>query len=145
MLTFTRFLLVIVILTMATACKKEVEKIVVQQVDKVYSWTEVKQPVGTSRCILNMYQDADQLYLQTPFYLGVLSPLRKGHYYQQYAAGFPTDVNLRTAMSGLFTAYPLRDTVVYVLQTQELRKREWQLAFYCSAPTRSQGYPGDDV
>ena len=118
MMTKTKLLLTITALLLTTACRKEIETIVVQQVDKVYSWTEVKQAVGTSRYILNMNKNADQLYLQTPFYLGVLSPLNKNSYYKQFGAGFPTDINQRMAISGVFTAYPLRDTVVNVLQTK---------------------------
>ncbi|MBG8552525.1 hypothetical protein [Hymenobacter guriensis] len=118
MLTTTNLFLAASALLLTTACRKEIETVVVKEVDKVYSWTEIKQAVGTSRYILNMTKDENQLYLQTPYYLGILSPNNKRRYYEQVGAGFPTNIDLRMAMSNVFTAYPVRDTAVTILQTK---------------------------
>lgn len=114
-------------LALGTSCKKEVEKIVVQEVDKQYSWTEVKQLYGSQRFIIGMAKDANSLYLQQPGWFGVLtpSPAAPAHslngygYYGVSATPInsimlPTDVRTRIPLGPNFFAYPYRSDSVLI-------------------------------
>lgn len=59
----------------ATACKKEVEKIVVQEVDRQYSWTEVKYLVNYQRNVIRLLAGTNTLNIQETGRFEVLSPL----------------------------------------------------------------------
>lgn len=113
------YYLIVGALLAGSACHKEVETIVVQEVDKVYSWAEAGQLTGTSQYILNMGKDTQALYLQTPFNLGIVRPQGKNGYYAQTGAGLPTDVTLHIPISPLFIAYPQRDTLIEIIRTTE--------------------------
>jgi hypothetical protein len=88
MRTTTHLLLASVMLALGTACKKEVEKIVVQEVDKQYSWTEVKQLYGAQRFILGMAKDTNSLYLQQPSWFSVLTPSPSAPTHSLYGYGY---------------------------------------------------------
>jgi hypothetical protein len=132
MRTLSWLLLVGATLALTTACKKEVDKVVVQEVDKQYSWSEVKQLYGTQRFIMGMAKDANSLYLQQPGWLGVLtpSPAAPAHAlanYGYYGASvgpistlvLPTDVRTRMPLGSNFFAYPYHsgDSVLLALPT----------------------------
>jgi hypothetical protein len=123
----TRLLLTSSILALGTACKKEVEKIVVQEVDKQYSWTEVKQLYGAQRFIMGMAKDANSLYLQQPSWFGVLTPspaapthLLYGYGYYGVSAGpistlvLLSNVRTRIPLGPNFFAYPYRSDSVLI-------------------------------
>ena len=95
-------------------CRKEVEKIVVQ--DKTYSWAEVKQLSGSQKIIIQMTQDVASLYLQQAGYLGRLTPLpgalgpeRPGYYQatQELFQPLPYDLKNRIPMNAAFYLKPL--------------------------------------
>ncbi|UYZ61540.1 hypothetical protein [Hymenobacter weizhouensis] len=101
-------------LLMATACTKEVERIVVQ--DKTYSWAEVKQLTGSQKIIVQMTQDAASLYLQQLGYLGRLTPLPgavgpegPGYYgaVRQLFEPLPYDLKNRIPMNAAFYLKPV--------------------------------------
>ena len=112
-------------MVLMTACKKEVEKIVVREVDKVYSWTEIKRLYGTDQIILNTGKDANSVFMQTPVMLGILSPLKnppiknRFGYYLTAAAYLPADVNLKAPISADFLAFPVRDTLIQLTRPAE--------------------------
>lgn len=123
MRTVSKFLFLLTSLALATACKKEVEKIVVQQVDKTYSWSEAKQLYGTDRIILGMAKDANTVYLQVPNALGILSPAKSYPTYRQYytsaSAAMPSDINLRIPITADFFARPYLGANVVVSSTKD--------------------------
>ncbi|TGE07786.1 hypothetical protein [Hymenobacter fodinae] len=69
----TKLLLAIIGVASATACTKEVEKIVVQE--PTYSWSEVKQLSGSQKIIIQLTTDKKTLYLQQPGIFGHITPL----------------------------------------------------------------------
>jgi|GEM_PF-1578387 len=69
------YALIISLLLLGTACRKEVEKIVVQEVDKQYSWTEIKYLIDNQRHVVRMTAGQNTLNLQEIGTFEVLSPL----------------------------------------------------------------------
>ena len=63
------------VLLLGSACRKEVEKIVVQEVDKQYSWTEIKYLINNQRHVVQMTAGQNTLNLQEIGTFEVLSPL----------------------------------------------------------------------
>ncbi|QKG55426.1 hypothetical protein GKZ68_01485 [Hymenobacter sp. BRD128] len=118
-----------VTLVLVTACKKEVEKIVVQEVDKQYSWSEVKQLYGLQKFIIGMSKDANSIYLQQPSWFGVLTPsptatARRTYGYYESVTGplstvvLPADVQTRIPLGPNFFAYPYHsDSVLLAFPT----------------------------
>lgn len=107
--------LLITILLLTAACRREVEKLVVQQVDKQYSWAEIRQNIyGNQRYIVGLGHNATTLFLQEPFFMGFLTPQLNGgtHYMEQAAAYFPTDIALRMPLGASFAVQPARDTLL---------------------------------
>ena len=111
-------------LLLITACKKETD-IQIKEVEKTYSWTEVKQLYGTKRIILGMSQNGSTLFLQEPGFQGLLTPqptdplYRQYGYYRSAATYFPTNIRVRLPMSATFIAQPDRDTLVELLPPTE--------------------------
>ncbi|OGX83795.1 hypothetical protein BEN48_03245 [Hymenobacter glacialis] len=58
-----------------TACRKEVEKLVVQEVEKQHSWTEVKHLINYQRNVLQVVPGTNILNLQSIGRFEVLSPI----------------------------------------------------------------------
>lgn len=111
----TLTLSLLVALGALTACRKEVEKIVVQEVDKRYSWADTPHLWGNTRIILNTGQDGQHLLLQSPVYLGYLSPGMRGvEYYLGYTANLPPRVDVKVPLGAHYVAYPVSDTLVWV-------------------------------
>ncbi len=106
------------------ACKKEVE-IQIKEVDKVYSWMEIKRLYGTDGIILNMGKDANSVFMQTPVMLGILSPLKdppvknRFGYYLTAATYLPAGVDLRIPISADFLAFPVNDTLIQLTRPTE--------------------------
>lgn len=106
------------------ACKKEVE-IQIKEVDKTYSWAEIKRLYGTDKVILNTGKDANSVFMQTPSLLGILSPLKNppvknrfGYYITAFAA-LPNDVSLKVPIGPVFLTFPARDTLLQLTRTTE--------------------------
>lgn len=105
------------------ACKKEVEKIVIQ--DKEYSWGQIAGLYGNQQIILNMTKDAASLYLQHPNLMTTVSPkpaltsASGNRYIYGALTAFPSDINLRLPMSATFIAEPLLDTLVDLIRPRE--------------------------
>ena len=112
-------------LLVGTSCRKEVEKLVVQQVDKQYSWTAVSSPyfTGNGQIILGLSQDAASLYLQQPGRLGRLTPRPNGRqvYVSASLPPLPTDVRLRIPLTPDFFVFAnfRQDSVLEVRPTQD--------------------------
>lgn len=112
-------------LVLTTACKKEVERIVVQQVDKTYSWSEASRLFGTNNIIAQMNKDDNSLLLQSPYFLNIVSPQPASASYKRFgyvgtaATYFPSDVYLRLPMSRDFIAQPDQDSLVELLRPTE--------------------------
>lgn len=112
-------------LLVITSCRKEVEKLVVQQVDKQYSWAAVRSPYFTDngQIILGLSQDATSLYLQQPGRLGRLTPRPSGQ--QAYVSAslppLPTDLRLRIPLTPDFFVFDYfrQDSVLEVRPTQD--------------------------
>ncbi|RZL08237.1 MAG: hypothetical protein EOO62_15690 [Hymenobacter sp.] len=108
-----------IVLTLATACKKEVE-IQVREVPKTYSWAETPHLTGLARVILGMGKDERALYLQSPSYLGVVAPGSLGQrYFLGYLSYLPADVNVRLPIAPTFLAVPQLDTLVALIRPTE--------------------------
>lgn len=112
-------------LFLTTACKKEVEKIVVQEVDKVYSWQQIKRLYGLENTILGMGKDDNSIYTQTPGLLGILTPPKnppvknRFGYYLNAAAGLPTSVDIKVPISATFLAVPFQDSLIELIRPTE--------------------------
>lgn len=108
-----------IVLTLASACKKEVE-IQVREVPKTYSWAETPHLTGLARVILGMGKDERALYLQSPSYLGVVAPGSLGQrYFLGYLSYLPADVNVRLPIAPTFLAVPQLDTLVALIRPTE--------------------------
>ena len=59
----------------SSACRKEVEKLVVQEVDKQYSWAEVKHLINYQRNVMRVTKGTNTLNLQETGRFEVLSPI----------------------------------------------------------------------
>jgi hypothetical protein len=120
--TTLRFALCFLVL-LSGACKKEVEKFVIQ--DKVYSWAPTAGLYGKQQIILNMTKDAAALYLQHPGLMTTVSPVpaanlaSRGLYIYGAYTGFSSDLDLRLPMSAAFIATPALDTLVYLIRPRE--------------------------
>jgi len=118
-------LLVAGTLAVTTACKKEVEKIVVQEVEKPTSWVASPGLYGTSSVIIGMSKTPSALLLQSPFFLNIISPLPGSPTYRQFGyvgrigAGLPQNVYLRMPFSPVFFAstQSAQDTIVTLVPT----------------------------
>ncbi|WP_310391957.1 hypothetical protein [Hymenobacter sp.] len=70
-----KYYLIMSVLLAGSACRKEVEKLVVQQVDKQYSWTEVKHLIKLQRNVMRVTMGTNTLNLQQIGTFEVLSPI----------------------------------------------------------------------
>lgn len=122
----TRLLFASIGLAGATACTKEVEKILVQE--PVYSWSEVKQLSGSQKLIIQLANDKESLYLQQPGFFGRIMPLAstprpvgQGYYQiQSYSTDpLPYDLNNRLPLNASFYLKPVQsgDTILRVVST----------------------------
>jgi hypothetical protein len=117
-------------LVLTTACKKEVEKIVVQEVAKTYSWAPASRLYGTNSIVVQMSKNDEALLLQAPYFLNIVSPNPASASYKRFgyvstlAAYFPGDIYQRLPISRDFIAQPAiaqpaQDTLVELLRPTE--------------------------
>jgi len=112
---------------LAAACRKEVEKIVVQEVEKQTSWMASPGLYSTSAVIIGMSKTANSVLVQSPVFLNIITPKPGSPAYRQFgyigrvAVGFPADVYLRMPFSADFfvSAYSVQDTLVTLAPTAE--------------------------
>lgn len=98
--------------TLLSACKKEVET-VVKEVDRKYSWMQVKNLEGTSRIILSTGNNGQALFLQQPYFFTKYvnqSNTRPSH--TSAAVPLPTDIRIQVAIAPEFTAFPASDSTL---------------------------------
>ena len=69
------YYLIMGVLLAGSACRKEVEKLVVQEVDKQYSWAEVKHLINYQRNVMRVTTGTNTLNLQQTGSFEVLSPI----------------------------------------------------------------------
>ncbi|SFQ58923.1 hypothetical protein [Hymenobacter arizonensis] len=115
------FMLLLATIGMLSACKKEGE-IQLKEVDKTYSWTEVKQLFGLSKVVLGTAKDAGSLYLQTPGLLGRVSPGAANRRYFENVSlvgWLPYDVNVKVPIAANLYAWPAGDTIIVVTPMAE--------------------------
>jgi hypothetical protein len=123
-MTFKSFLL-LALLPLMAACRKEAEQLVVQEAGKPASWTPASRLYGTAAIVVQMSKSNETILLQTPFFLNIVSPYstsaphKKYGYVGSLAAYFPSDINQRLAISQDFIAQPVQDTLVKLLRPAE--------------------------
>lgn len=112
-----RYLLAISLLLGTMACRKEVEKIVVQvqQVDRQYSWSPSKQLLGNFNILLGVGKGPGGLYFQQPLGFAALEPKTSGALtYTQYLFRGPTDILVRLPIGPeFFVSY--FDSLLYLV------------------------------
>lgn len=125
MRTFAKLVVLSLSLLTATACRKEVEKLVVQEVPTTYSWTPTNRLFGTNSIVVQMSKTDNALLLQAPYFLNIISPnptsatYKKFGYVGTLASYFPGDIFLRLPMSRDFIAQPVQDSLVELLRPTE--------------------------
>jgi hypothetical protein len=102
-----------------SSCKKDTE-IHLKEVEKTYSWAEIPHLSGLTQVILSTGRDATSLYLQSPTYLGVVTPgVRSQRYFLGYLSYLPADVNVRIPIGPNFLAVPRADTLIALIRPTE--------------------------
>jgi len=102
-------------LLLNTACRKEIETIVVQEVDKQYSWSPNRGFYGNFNILVGSGKGPNGLYFQQPggfaAFLGApTGPLSL----TQYIFGGPTDINVRNPIGrDFFVTY--YDSLVHIV------------------------------
>jgi hypothetical protein len=112
---------------LAAACRKEVEKIVVQEVEKQTSWAASPGLYGTGTVLVGMSKTASSVLLQSPASLNIITPKPGSLAYRQFGylgrvlVSFPTDVYLRMPLNADFfvAAHSAQDTLVTLVPTAE--------------------------
>ncbi|MBF9236944.1 hypothetical protein I2I05_06005 [Hymenobacter sp. BT683] len=92
------------VLLAGSACRKEVEKLVVQEVDKQYSWAEVKHLINYQRNVVRVTTGTNTLNLQQIGRFEVLSPIPGSA--EKAANGYYTGFGFRS-LSRTWTFDPL--------------------------------------
>lgn len=101
--------------TLLSACKKEIEKIVVQEVEKQYSWAASKGFVGNFSIMLGSGKGPNGLYFQQPAgFAAFEGPPTAPLNYTQYLFRGPTDITVRYPIGPEFFA-TYYDSLVYVV------------------------------
>ena len=90
MKTLTKLLFLMAFLVLATACKKEIETVMVPT-DKVYSWMPLRQVWGNQTTILGMTTGINTVNVQTVGRFEVVSPLPGSK--EQVQNGYYTGLN----------------------------------------------------
>lgn len=105
-------------LLLATACRKEVEKIVVQTqvVDRQYSWAPSRQLLGNFNILLGVGKGPNGLYFQQPTGFAALEQKGAGALtYTQYLYRGPTDILVRLPIGPDFFASYSADSLVWLV------------------------------
>lgn len=89
------------------SCKKQVE-IRNVEVEKKYSWTEVKGLTGTQKIILSSGSSENAVFLQQPFFFSII----KNNNLSINAASLPSDLTIKIPISPNYFAFPSADTSI---------------------------------
>ncbi|SFQ58939.1 hypothetical protein [Hymenobacter arizonensis] len=108
----------VAIILLLVSCKKEIEKIVVSDRDREYSWVLAEPFVGLYNIVLGIGKGTDRLYLQQP---GAFTTVMLNQSRPRFREGplvfVPTDVNVRLPIGpDFFVTYG--DTTVTIIPTQ---------------------------
>jgi len=98
------YLLFLLLVGLGTACKKEkvVEKTI--EIEKEYSWKEVKTGLfGINHVILSTGHSADALYFQLP---QGYAEFKNGKVINLFDPDLPTDITVRIPITAQYYAYP---------------------------------------
>ena len=104
----------IISLFLIFSCKKSVE-IREVQIDKKYSWTEIKRFTGTEKIFLSSGSSSEAIYLQQPFFFTELRSQNINTGITIYGASLPTDIDIRIPINKDFLACPVSDTILRVI------------------------------
>lgn len=113
MKTIAGFLWIIILAGISSCSKNQEFKEI--EVDKKYSWTELKRFSGTERIFLSSGSSAEMIYLQQPYFFSAVQGQNINSGITTYAAGLPTDIEIRLPITANFTAFPFNDTVLRVI------------------------------
>lgn len=115
---FVRFLLFSSCLLSTLGCRKEVEKIIVQQVpvDRQYSWSPSKQLLGNFSILLGVGKGPGGLYFQQPTGFAALEAKTSGALtYTQYLFPSPTDLLVRLPIGPEYFVNYFNDSLVQLV------------------------------
>jgi len=110
----TKLTIITISLFLIFSCKKSVE-IREVQIDKKYSWTEIKRFTGTEKIFLSSGSSSDAIYLQQPYFFTELRSQNINTDITIYGASLPTDIDIRIPINKDFSAFPFSDTVLRVI------------------------------
>jgi hypothetical protein len=110
----TKLIITIISLLLFFSCKKSIE-IREVQVDKKYSWTEIKRFTGTEKIFLSSGSSTDAIYLQQPYFFTEVRNQNINTRITVYGASLPTDIDIRIPIASNFLAFPFSDTVLRVI------------------------------
>lgn len=109
--------LALLTLSLLFSCKKEVERIVVQ--DRQYSWAAARPFSGLNNVFLGMGKGPDGLYLQQPGGFLTIEQVRGRVEYQQYLPPISSDVNVRLLIGpNFFVTY--HDSLVTIIPNKHV-------------------------
>ena len=80
------------------------------EIEKKYSWVELKQLKGTEKIILSTGSNANAIFLQQPFFFSVV---KKGNL-SINAAFLPSDITIKIPISPNYFAFPYADTSIFI-------------------------------
>ena len=106
-----KFTLALAGLFLIVACEKRTEILEIPT-EKKYSWIEKKRFTGTEKIFLSSGRSASSIYLQQPYYFTALSNQNATTAITVFAAGLPTDIEIRMPINGDFCAFPFSDTIL---------------------------------
>jgi len=110
----TRLTITALSLSLFFSCKKSIE-IREVQVEKKYSWTELKRFTGTEKIFLSSGSSSDAIYFQQPYFFTEIRNQNANTGITVYGASLPTDIDIRIPITSTFSAFPFSDTVLRVI------------------------------
>lgn len=110
----TRHIIIAISLLLLISCKKIIE-IREVQVDKKYSWTEIKKFSGTEKLFLSSGSSSNAIFLQQPFFFTELRNQNINTGITIYGASLPTDIDIRMPINKDFSAFPFSDSVLRIV------------------------------
>ena len=106
----TKILITLISILIFLSCKKSFE-IREVQVDKKYTWTEIKKFTGTEKIFLSSGSSSEAIYLQQPYFFTEVRSQNINTGIISYGASLPTDIDVRIPINRNFSAFPFSDTV----------------------------------
>lgn len=113
-----KFTLALAGLFLIVACEKRTEILEIPT-EKKYSWIEKKRFTGTEKIFLSSGRGTSSIYLQQPYSFTALSNQNTTTAITVFAAGLPTDIEIRMPINGDFCAFPFSDTTLRVINNAQ--------------------------